>query len=66
MSTIQLQQPQSTYNNQKFPDEVGEIKRKLKEIFNYYSSYGDRLNVSNLKSSKFHKIMQDAMIIKDP
>lgn len=43
--------------------EVDEIKKKLKELFNYYSSFGDRLNVDNLKSSKFHKMMQDAGII---
>lgn len=41
---------------------MDEIKRKLKEVFNYYASFGDRLNVSNLKSSKFHKMMQDAKI----
>jgi hypothetical protein len=40
-----------------------DIKRKLKELFNYYASFGDRLNVSNLKSSKFHKMMQDAGVI---
>eukprot|EP00347_Sterkiella_histriomuscorum_P004180 403361442 len=49
---------QSVSNN----EEVDEIKKRLKELFNYYSSFGDRLNVSNLKSSKFHKMMQDAEI----
>ncbi len=37
--------------------DIEDIKRKLKELFNFYSSFGDRLNVSNLKSSKFHKMM---------
>jgi hypothetical protein len=36
----------------------------LKELFNYYASFGDRLNVSNLKSSKFHKLMADAKILQ--
>ena len=40
--------------------DVGDIKKKLRELFNYYSSYGDRLNVNNLKSNKFHKMMVDA------
>ena len=32
---------------------------KLKKIFIYYASYGDRLNTLNLKSSKFIKMMKD-------
>jgi len=45
--------------------DLDEVKRRLREIFNYYSSFGDRLNTSNLKSSKFHKMMQDALIITE-
>lgn len=44
---------------------MNEVKRRLKEVFNYYASFGDRLNTNNLKSSKFHKMMQDAMIITE-
>jgi|TARA_B110000285_G_C14977523_1_gene539698 hypothetical protein len=35
----------------------------LKEIFVYYASFGDRLNTENLKSAKFHKMLQDAGIM---
>lgn len=41
---------------------VDEIKKSLRVIFNYYASYGDRLNVNFLKSSKFHKMLLDAQI----
>jgi hypothetical protein len=44
-------------------DDLETIKKKLKEIFVYYASYGDRLNTKNLKSSKFYKLMVDAAII---
>ena len=27
-----------------------EVKKKLKDIFIYYASYGDRMNTTNLKS----------------
>jgi hypothetical protein len=45
------------------PNEVDDIKKKLRDLFNYYASYGDRLNIQNLKSSKFHKMMADAKIV---
>ena len=35
----------------------------MKEIFVYYASFGDRLNTENLKSAKFHKMLQDAGIM---
>ena len=44
-------------------DDLETIKKKLKEIFVYYASYGDRLNTKNLKSHKFHKLMVDAAVI---
>ena len=44
-------------------DGLEDVKKKLREIFNYYASYGDRLNINNLKSAKFHKMMQDAKIV---
>lgn len=45
--------------------DLDDVKKKLREIFNYYASYGDRLNISNLKSAKFHKLMQDAKILSN-
>lgn len=41
---------QSNLPNYESNGEVDEIKKRLKELFNYYASFGDRLNVSNLKS----------------
>lgn len=43
--------------------DLQETKRKLKEIFIYYASYGDRLNTTHLKSHKFHKMLQDARLL---
>jgi DNA anti-recombination protein RmuC len=40
------------------------VKKKLKEIFIYYASFGDRMNHTNLKSNKFMKMMQDSNISK--
>ena len=34
-----------------------ETKKKLKEVFTFYASYGDRLNTTHLKSHKFHKML---------
>ena len=52
---------QEQYQN--VQSDLDEVKKRLREVFNYYSSFGDRLNMNNLKSSKFHKMMQDALII---
>jgi hypothetical protein len=41
-----------------------EVKNKLRDIFSYYASYGDRLNTTYLKSSKFHKMMMDCGLTK--
>ena len=41
---------------------VTEIKSKLKLIFGFYASFGDRMNVENLKSSKFKRMMADCGI----
>jgi hypothetical protein len=43
--------------------ELETIKVKLKEIFIHYTSFGDRMNTTNLKSQKFCKMMEDASII---
>lgn len=45
--------------------DLEDVKKKLKEVFIYYASYGDRLNTQNLKSAKFHKMLQDAGIMKE-
>jgi hypothetical protein len=46
-------------------EQAQEIKKMLKVIFNYYASFGDRMNMANLKSSKFHKIMEEAQIVEN-
>ena len=66
MNLEEFQQPYSNHLSQYSNDimnDLDDIKKKLREIFNYYASFGDRLNVSNLKSAKFHKMMNDAKII---
>lgn len=40
--------------------ELTETKAKLREIFEYYASFGDRLNKKLLSSGKFFKILQDS------
>lgn len=42
---------------------LAEVKMKLKEIFEFYASFGDRLNTDYLKSQKFHKMMMDAGLV---
>lgn len=44
--------------------EVDDIKQKLKQIFSFYASFGDRLNIDHLKSSKFKRLMLDTQISK--
>ena len=39
-----------------------DIRFKLKKVFTFYTSFGDRFNSSMLKSNKFHKMMNDAGI----
>lgn len=43
---------------------VDEIKKWLKQIFSFYASFGDRMNVDYLKSSKFKRLMMDTGISK--
>ena len=43
--------------------ELQTMKVKLKEIFVHYTSFGDRMNTTNLKSQKFCKMMEDASIL---
>jgi len=54
---------ESTMQASQLSSNVEDTKKKLREIFSYYASFGDRMNVTNLKSNKFHKIMQDSGII---
>ena len=44
--------------------EVDDIKLKLRQIFSFYTSFGDRLNIEHLKSSKFKWLMLDTQISK--
>jgi hypothetical protein len=39
-----------------------EIKWRMKKLFQYYTTFGDRTNMSLLKSNKFNKMMHDAGI----
>ena len=41
---------------------ITDIKYKLKKVFIFYTSFGDRFNSTMLKSNKFHKMMNDAGI----
>lgn len=34
----------------------------MREVFEYYASFGDRLNTRHLKSQKYHKMLNDAHI----
>ena len=46
-------------------DSLEDIKSQLLAIFRFYSSFGDRTNLTNLKSNKFHKLCHDANITLD-
>ena len=35
------------------------LREKLKIIFTFYASFGDRVNIQSLKSGKFHRMMND-------
>lgn len=39
-----------------------ELKHKLRTLFTFYASFGDRINVDFLKSNNFHKMMVDAKL----
>ena len=47
-------------NKSQKDNELNEILSKLKEIFEYYCSYGERLNTKILKSNKFIKLFKEA------
>lgn len=55
-------QSPSNYQNKYQPDTVQDIKSKLRKIFQFYTTFGDRCNASYLKSNKFHKMMLDSGI----
>ncbi|KAL4508262.1 hypothetical protein ABPG72_003566 [Tetrahymena utriculariae] len=54
-NNFQLFQEKTQYED----SDEQQLKRVLYVIFIYYSSYGERNNVRNLKSSKFIKMMND-------
>jgi hypothetical protein len=41
---------------------AGEVKALLSKIFQFYTSFGERINLKNLRSNKFHKMMKDCGI----
>jgi hypothetical protein len=41
---------------------AAERKSILSKIFQFYTSFGERTNLKNLRSNKFHKMMQDCSI----
>ena len=49
-------------NNSIIVVRANEIKQELRTIFTYYASFGDRTNLTLLKSNKYHKMMNDAKI----
>ena len=49
-------------NKSQKDSELNEILSKLKEIFEYYCSYGERLNTKILKSNKFIKLFKESGI----
>ena len=55
ISPIKTFKPQNTKTN--------DIDVKLQKVFEYYCSYGERMNHSNLKLANFHKFTNDAKII---
>jgi len=34
----------------------------MKILFQYYASFGDKMNTSNLKSAKYHKMLTESNI----
>ena len=40
-----------------------EVKSRLRKLFMFYSSFGQRQNQNFLKSGKFIKMMQDSRVI---
>lgn len=54
----------SRYNQNSLDNEglVAERKNLMSKIFQFYTSFGERTNLKNLRSNKFHKMMQDCSI----
>ena len=51
---------ESRVRRKKLKEKIKMIKAKLKTIFTFYASFGDRINIHYLKSNKFHKMMLDS------
>ena len=60
----QQQQPLGQKQSLKQSEDVSlvQLKNKLRTLFTFYSSFGDRINVNFLKSNNFHKMMLDAQL----
>ena len=43
---------------------MSEAKNKIKVVFKYYASFGDRLNLSYIQASKVVKLMKDSSVIQ--
>jgi hypothetical protein len=50
-------------NKSKKDNEVNEMINKLREIFEYYCSYGERLNTKILKSNKYIKLFKESNLM---
>ncbi len=50
-------------NKSQKDNEVNEMINKLREIFEYYCSYGERLNTKILKSNKYIKLFKESNLI---
>ena len=56
----------SRYNHAPKKNEpMDDIKGNLKKIFEFYVSFGERMNLKYMKSNKFLKLMQDTAIPLD-
>jgi len=59
------QRSKSRYNYKTKKSEnnsLDDIKGNLKKIFEFYTSYGERMNLKYMRSNKFLKLMQDVGI----
>lgn len=42
-----------------------QIQFKLKKVFEYYCQFGERMNILNMKSQKYYKLLTDCKLIDD-
>ena len=55
-------EPQNENPAETSQENTDDIINKLKVIFSYYASFGDKMNINTLKSAKFHKLFQESGI----